>query len=95
MPPPPGGVLLTPGEELLGLARMEPFPVRGARSGLGGTGTDRSRPCSSSRRMLQVARDSEVEEARLSVSLVWSFFCLVRRFWNQTLTCRKGWEVGG
>lgn len=37
--------------------------------------------------MLQVANDSDEEEERLSESLVVSFFCLVRRFWNHTLTC--------
>lgn len=37
--------------------------------------------------MLQVAKDSDVEEERLSESLVVSFFCLVLRFWNHTFTC--------
>ena len=84
-----GGVLLlTPGEEELpGLTNREPpFPWWGGpRSGLGG-GAERRRPCSRRRRMLQVARDSEDEEERLSESLVVSFFCLVRRFWNHTFT---------
>ena len=39
--------------------------------------------------MLQVAKDSDVEEERLSESLVVSFFCLVRRFWNHTLTLKQ------
>lgn len=55
----------------------------------GGAGPASSRPCSRRRRMLQVANDSLVEEERLSESLVVSFFCLVRRFWNQTLTCEN------
>lgn len=55
----------------------------------GGAGPDRRRPCSRRRRMLQVARDSLVEEERLSESLVVSFFCLVLRFWNHTLTCER------
>lgn len=59
----------------------------GPRRGLGGgAGPDRRRPCSRRRRMLQVAKDSDEEEERLSESLVVSFFCLVRRFWNHTLT---------
>lgn len=82
-------VLLTPGEEDTdGPPRSEPFAACGsASSGFGGgAGTDSKRPCSSRRRMLHVASDSEVDEERLSESLVWSFFCLVRRFWNQTFT---------
>lgn len=61
---------------------------------LGGAGTDRRRPCSSSRRMLQVAKDSEVLEERFSESLLWSFFCFVRRFWNHTLTWGGVGRVG-
>lgn len=84
-------VLLTPEEEedTDGPPRSEPLAAcGGASSGLGGgAGTDSKRPCSSRRRMLHVASDSEVDEERLSESLVWSFFCLVRRFWNQTFTC--------
>lgn len=83
-------VLLTPGEEddTDGLPRSEPLTAcDDASSGLGGgAGTDNKRPCSSRRKMLHVASDSEVDEERLSESLVWSFFCLVRRFWNQTFT---------
>lgn len=83
--PAPGGVveLLTPEEvDTDGLPSREPLPGCGcASSGFGGgAGTDRRRPCSRRRRMLHVARDSEVDDERLSVSLVWSFFCLVRRF---------------
>lgn len=93
-PPVPGGLfpLLTPGDVLPDVARPAPFPVAGPRaaapagSRLGAAGTDKSLPCSSSRRMLQVAKDSELEDERFSESRLWSFFCLVRRFWNQTLT---------
>lgn len=46
-----------------------------------------SRPCSSSLRTLQVAAVSETTE-RSSESFPWSFFCFVRRFWNQTFTWR-------
>lgn len=81
----PGGVVvrLTPEEvDTDGLPRREPLPGCGcANNGFcGGAGTDRSRPCSRRRRMLHVASDSEVDDVRLSMSLVWSFFCLVRRF---------------
>lgn len=90
-----GGVLLLmPGEveePPPGLVSRDPLCVGcvgGPRRELGGgTGPDRRRPCSRRRRMLQVANDSFVEEERLSESLVVSFFCLVRRFWNHTLTC--------
>lgn len=89
-----GGVLLLmPGEveePPLGLLSREPLCAGcgGPRRELGGgAGPDRRRPCSRRRRMLQVASDSLVEEERLSESLVVSFFCLVRRFWNHTFTC--------
>lgn len=82
-----GGVLLLiPGEveePPPGLLSREPFVewAGGPRRELGGgAGPDRRRPCSRRRRMLQVANDSDVEEERLSESLVVSFFCLVRRF---------------
>lgn len=82
-----GGVLLLmPGEveePPPGLLSKEPFVecTGGPRRALGGgAGPDRRRPCSRRRRMLQVAKDSDVEEERLSESLVVSFFCLVRRF---------------
>lgn len=78
--PPPlatiaGGVpvLLTPGEEedTDGPPRSEPLAACGASNGLGGgAGTDSKRPCSRRRRMLHVANDSEVDEERLSESLV-------------------------
>lgn len=48
----------------------------------------RRRPCSSSLSTLQVAAVSETTD-RSSESFPWSFFCLVRRFWNQTLTWGK------
>lgn len=100
--PDPGGLLPPPslGDVVPGVAKPDPLPVglpMGLEVGerrLGGAGTERSRPCSSSRRMLQVAKDSEVAVERFSESLLWSFFCLVRRFWNQTLTW-GGWEQGG
>lgn len=81
-----GGVLLMLGEveeAPTGLLNREPLAGCGGgpRRGLGGgAGPESSRPCSKSLRMLQVAKDSEVEEERLSESLVVSFFCLVRRF---------------
>lgn len=53
----------------------------------GRPGGVRSRPCSRRRRTLQVAAVSETTE-RSSESFPWSFFCLVRRFWNHTFTCR-------
>lgn len=91
-----GGVLLLiPGEveePPPGLLSREPLCAEwgGPRRELGGgTGPDRRRPCSRRRRMLQVANDSFVLEERLSESLVVSFFCLVRRFWNHTLTCNN------
>lgn len=96
-----GGVLLLmPGEvdeAPPGLLSREPLCVGcgggPSREFGGGAGPDRSRPCSRRRRMLQVASDSLVEEERLSESLVVSFFCLVRRFWNQTLTCENTTSV--
>lgn len=104
-----GGSVGDAGAEVRGLRRGEEFlgppkevllwPAgRPGRPGvsarrLGALGTDSSRPCSSSRRMLEVAKASEAEEdARFSRSLLWSFFCLVRRFWNQTFTL--GQRVG-
>lgn len=51
----------------------------------GRPGGVRSRPCSRSLSTLQVAAVSDTTE-RSSESLPWSFFCLVRRFWNQTFT---------
>lgn len=63
------------------------LPQCGMRPGrLGGVS---SRPCSSSLRTLHVAAVSETTE-RNSESFPWSFFCLVRRFWNQTFTW---WET--
>lgn len=92
------------GEEFLGSPSEVPLWPADGPSGpgvsarrLGALGTDSSRPCSSSRRMLEVAKASEAEEdARFSRSLLWSFFCLVRRFWNQTFTLgqRVGRGVG-
>lgn len=91
-----GGVLLLiPGEveEPPGLLSREPLGCCGGpRRELCGMGPDRRRPCSRRRRMLQVANDSLEEEERLSESLVVSFFCLVRRFWNHTLTCNNQQE---
>lgn len=55
----------------------------------GRPGGVRSRPCSRSLNTLQVAAVSDTTE-RSSESLPWSFFCFVRRFWNQTLTLRGG-----
>lgn len=83
------------GEQFLGPPKAGPlWPAgRPSRPGvsarrLGALGADSSRPCSSSRRMLDVAKASDAaeEDARCSRSLLWSFFCLVRRFWNQTFT---------
>lgn len=82
------------GEEFLGSPKEVPLWPAGRPGGpgvstrrLGALGTDSSRPCSSSRRMLEVAKALDAEEdARFSRSLLWSFFCLVRRFWNQTFT---------
>lgn len=82
------------GDEFLGSPKEVPlWPAgRPGRLGvsarrLGALGTDSSLPCSSSLRMLEVAKASDAEEdARFSRSLLWSFFCLVRRFWNQTFT---------
>lgn len=91
----------SPGDVVPGVAKPDPLPVglvMGLEVGerrLGGAGTERNLPCSSSRRMLQVAKDSEVVLERFSESLLWSFFCLVRRFWNQTLTWREGWHREG
>lgn len=89
------GIGLRRGEEFLGSPK-EVVPLwlvgRPGRPGvsarrLGALGTESSRPCSRSRRTLEVAKASEAEEdARFSRSLLWSFFCLVRRFWNQTFT---------
>lgn len=62
-----------------------PLPQWGRRPGRPGGVS--SRPCSSSLRTLQVAAVSETTE-RSSESFPWSFFCLVRRFWNQTFTWR-------
>ena len=81
-------------EEFLGSPKEVPLWPAGRPGGpgvsarrLGALGTDSSRPCSSSRRMLEVAKALDAEEdARFSRSLLWSFFCLVRRFWNQTFT---------
>lgn len=82
------------GEEFLGSPKEVPLWPAGRPGGpgvsarrLGALGTDSSGPCSSSRRILEVAKALEAEEdARFSRSLLWSFFCLVRRFWNQTFT---------
>lgn len=60
-----------------------PLPQWGRRPGKPGGVS--SRPCSNSLRTLQVAAVSETTE-RSSESFPWSFFCLVRRFWNQTFT---------
>lgn len=88
------GIGLRRGEEFLGSPKEVPLWLAGrpGRPGvsarrLGALGTESSRPCSRSRRTLEVAKASEAEEdARFSRSLLWSFFCLVRRFWNQTFT---------
>lgn len=88
------GIGLRRGEEFLGSPKEVPLWLAGrpGRPGvsarrLGARGTECSRPCSRSRRTLEVAKASEAEEdARFSRSLLWSFFCLVRRFWNQTFT---------
>jgi hypothetical protein len=88
------GIGLRRGEEFLGSTKEVPLWLAGrpGRPGvsarrLGALGTESSRPCSRSRRTLEVAKASEAEEdARFSRSLLWSFFCLVRRFWNQTFT---------
>lgn len=88
------------GDEFLGSPKEVPLWLAGRRSGpgvsvrrLGALGGDSSRPCSSSRRMSGVAKALEAEEdTRFSRSLLWSFFCLVRRFWNQTFTL--GWSKG-
>lgn len=67
-------VLFTPEEEddTDGPPRSEPLAVCGGASSElgGGAGTDSKRPCSSKRRMLHVANDSEVDKERLSESLV-------------------------
>lgn len=88
------GIGVRLGDEFLGSPKEVPLWLAGrpGRPGvsarrLGALGTESSRPCSSSRRTLEVAKASEEEEfARFSRSLLWSFFCLVRRFWNQTFT---------
>lgn len=87
------------GEESLGSPKEVPLWPAGRPVGLGisarrlgAWGTGSSQPCSRSRRMLDVARASEAEEdARFSRSLLWSFFCFVRRFWNQTFTLGQRW----
>lgn len=63
--------------------RVAPLPQWGRRPGRPG-GVSK-RPCSSSLSTLQVAAVSDTTE-RSSESLPWSFFCFVRRFWNQTFT---------
>lgn len=84
-------LLLLPllGTAMEGGLRAEPsvlLPQCGRRPGRPGGVS--SRPCSSSLRTLQVAAVSETTE-RSSESFPWSFFCFVRRFWNQTFTWRE------
>jgi hypothetical protein len=73
----------------LGPRNAEPrAPVAQGGSKAGSPGGDNRRPCSKSRSTLHVAAVSDTTE-RSSESLPWSFFCLVRRFWNQTFTCAQ------
>lgn len=96
------GIGLRRGEEFLGSPKEVPLWLAGrpGRPGvsarrLGALGTESSRPCSRSRSTLEVAKASEAEEdALFSWSLLWSFFCLVRRFWNQTFTLGQGAHKG-
>lgn len=79
----------------LGPRSAEPSaPVAQGGSRAGRPGGDSRRPCSSSRSTLHVAAVSDTTE-RSSESLPWSFFCLVRRFWNQTFTCAPRSREGG
>lgn len=75
----------------LGARKAEPKAL--VAQGGSRPGGDSRRPCSRSRRTLQVAAVSDTTDF-ISESLPWSFFCFVRRFWNQTLTCKEAREEG-